>query len=86
MYNSHLVTKEFNMEISTTKTETMAYQGKEPIRSKICTENTISEQVNNFNYLVYNFRNKEEINIEKKLAKFNIALRIINHVFHPAKV
>jgi hypothetical protein len=29
---------------------------------------------------------KEEIDIEKKLEKFNITLRIIHQVFHPAEV
>jgi hypothetical protein len=56
----------------------MAFQDKEYIRSKICIENKISEQVNNFNYLGYNLIYKEEINIEKKLEKFNRALRIIS--------
>jgi hypothetical protein len=32
----------------------MAFQGKEQVRSKICIENIIFEQVNNFNYLGYN--------------------------------
>jgi hypothetical protein len=39
-----------------------------------------------FNYRGYNLTCKEEIDIEKKLEKFNRALRIINQVFHPAKV
>jgi hypothetical protein len=36
------------MEVSTTKTKIMIFQGKEHVRSKTCIENTIFEQVNNF--------------------------------------
>jgi hypothetical protein len=64
----------------------MAFQGKEHDRSKICIENTIFEQVNNFNYLRYNLTYKGNIDVEKKLEKFDRALRIINQVFHPSKV
>jgi hypothetical protein len=39
----------------------------------------------NFNYLGYNLTYKGEIDVEKKLEKFNRELRIINQVFHPAK-
>jgi hypothetical protein len=52
---------------------------------KIHIEIPISEQVNNFNCLGYILTYKEEIDIEKKLQKFNRAQRIINQVFHPAK-
>jgi hypothetical protein len=52
----------------------------------MCIENTIFEQVNNFNYLRYNLTYKIEIDVENKLEKFNRALRVINQVFHPAKV
>jgi hypothetical protein len=86
VYNLYLVAKEFKREISTTKTKIMAFQSKEHIRSKFCIENTIFEQANNFNYLGYNLTYKGEIDVEKKLEKFNRALRIINQVFHPAQV
>jgi hypothetical protein len=64
----------------------MAFQGKEPVRSKIFTENTTFEQANNLNYLGYNLTHKGEIDVEKKLEKFNRALRIKNQVFHPEDV
>jgi uncharacterized protein YwlG (UPF0340 family) len=53
VYNLHFVAKEFNMEISATETKIMAFQGKEHVRRKICIENTIFEQVNDF-YIGYN--------------------------------
>jgi hypothetical protein len=64
----------------------MAFQSKEHVRSKFCTENTIFEQANNLNYLGYNLTYKGEIDVENKLEKFNRALTIINQVFHPAQV
>jgi hypothetical protein len=47
----------------------MAFQGKEHVRSKICIENTISEEVNNLNYLGYNLTYKGETDIEKKIRE-----------------
>jgi hypothetical protein len=79
VYNLHFVAKEFNMEISTTKR--MAFQGKELVRSKIFIENTTLEQANNLNYLAYNLTYKGEIDVEKKLEKFNRALRIKTKYF-----
>jgi hypothetical protein len=61
VYNLHLVAKEFNMGISITKTKIMA------VTRKICTENTIFEQVNNFNYLGYNLTYKGKLYNENKL-------------------
>jgi hypothetical protein len=85
VYNLQLVATEFNLEVSTTETKIMAFQGKEHVRSKICIENTIFKRVNNFDCLGYNSTYKEEIEIGKKLEKFDGALRIINQVFHPEK-
>jgi hypothetical protein len=39
------------MEISITKTETMAFRGKYPVRTKRAIGNHVLEQVRNFNYL-----------------------------------
>jgi hypothetical protein len=49
------------MEISITKTKIMA------VTRKICIENTIFEQVNNFNYLGYNLTYKGKLYNENKL-------------------
>jgi hypothetical protein len=38
----------------------MAFEGTEPIRSKIVTDNTISERVNTFTYLGCNISYQEE--------------------------
>jgi hypothetical protein len=74
------------MEISTTKTKIMAFQGKEHARSKMCIADRIFEQVNKFNYLGYNLTHKGGITIENKLEKFNRELRTIKQVFHPENV
>jgi hypothetical protein len=60
----------FNMRISTMKTKTMAFQGKDHIRRKIVIDNKTIEQVSSFKYLGFNvlYCLKEDINI--KLNKF----------------
>lgn len=42
---------EYNMKMSAAKTKTMAFKGREPVRSKIIKTNKILEQVNTFRYL-----------------------------------
>jgi hypothetical protein len=58
------------MRISTMKTKTMAFQGKNYIRCKTVIDNKTIEQVSSFNYLGFNISYclKEDINI--KLNKF----------------
>jgi hypothetical protein len=60
----------FNMRISTMKTKTMAFQGKNHIRCKIVVDNKTKEQISSFKYLGFNISYclKEDINI--KLNKF----------------
>jgi hypothetical protein len=58
------------MRISTMKTKTMAFQGKNHIRRKTVIDNKTIEQVSSFKYLGFNvsYCLKEDINI--KLNKF----------------
>jgi hypothetical protein len=53
------------MRISTMKTKTMAFQGKNHIRCKIVIDNKTIEQVSNFKYLGFNvsYCLKGDINI-----------------------
>jgi hypothetical protein len=44
----------FNMRISTTKTKTMAFQGKSHIRCKTVIDNERIDQVSSFKYLGFN--------------------------------
>jgi hypothetical protein len=45
------VTSEYNLEISSSKSKVMAFEGKHPRRSKILIKKKIIEQVSHFNYL-----------------------------------
>jgi hypothetical protein len=51
VHNLNNRAEELPMEISTGKTKIMAFKGKEPVKSKICINNSTLEQVNIFNYL-----------------------------------
>ncbi|KAJ4438091.1 hypothetical protein ANN_14030 [Periplaneta americana] len=52
--------------------------GKEPVRSKICINNKIIEQVKHFSYLGYQISYEEEKDLKEKIIKFNRAMGIIN--------
>jgi hypothetical protein len=64
------IANSFNMRISTMKTKTVAFQGKNHTRCKIVIDNKTIGQVSSFKYLGFNvsYRLKEDINI--KLNKF----------------
>ena len=42
---------EYGLTISVQKTKSMAFRGRDPVRTKIVIDNKIIEQVNSFNYL-----------------------------------
>ncbi|KAJ4449257.1 hypothetical protein ANN_00654 [Periplaneta americana] len=60
--------------------------GKEPVRSKICINNMIIEQVKNFSYLGHQISYEEEKDLNEKIIKFNRAMGIINQIFKPTLV
>lgn len=86
IYHLHLIARNYNLEISTSKTKIMAFQGKLPVRSKICIENVILEQVNTFKYLGYTLTYLDERDISNKIQNYIKALRIVNQVFPVTKV
>lgn len=86
VYNFNQMAESFNMEISTDKSKVMAFLGKEPVRSKICINNKIIEQVKNFSYLGYQISYEEEKDLNEKIIKFNRAMGIINQIFKPTLV
>jgi hypothetical protein len=61
---------EYNMEISVTKTKTMAYSGKYPVRTKILVGNHVLELVRNFNYLGCEVSNNRDKDVVNKLHQF----------------
>jgi hypothetical protein len=64
----------------------MAFRGRDHIRSKIVTNNKITEQVNTFNYLGCTLSYEQEKDATKKLSKFLKITGIINQVLKPSKV
>jgi hypothetical protein len=57
---------EYGLTISVQKTKSMAYKGRDPVRTKIVIDNKIMEKVNSFNYL------GNIISYEKELDSDNI--------------
>ena len=51
VYSLNRIATDYNMKISENKTKTMAFQGREPVRSKIVINGKIIEQTAEFNYL-----------------------------------
>jgi hypothetical protein len=64
----------------------MAFQGRDPIRSKIVINNKIIKEVNSFNYLGCLLSYETEKNITSKLSKFFQITGIINQVLKPCEV
>jgi hypothetical protein len=62
----------------------MAFKGQDPVRTKIVTDNKITEQVNSFNYL-RNISYKKELDTDNKLDNYLKITGIINNVFRPQK-
>jgi hypothetical protein len=82
--NLQVTASEFNMSISTEKTKIMAFAGKEPLRSKICVNGKILEQVDTFNYFGCALSYEGEKDMEVKISKFVKATGVINSVFKPS--
>jgi len=53
--------------ISVQKTKSMAFRGRDPVRTKIVIDNKIMEQVNSFNYL-RNISYEKELDIDNKIT------------------
>ena len=79
---SQIIT-EYGLTISVQKTKSMAFKGRDPVRTKIELDNKIIEQVNFFNYLGNIISYKGELDIDNKLNKFLKITGILNNVFRP---
>ena len=61
------IIKNVDMIISTTKTETVVFRGKEPVRrNKIVNNRNIIEQVKCFKYLGVDMSYEGEVNVQNK--------------------
>jgi hypothetical protein len=63
----------------------MAFSGKDPVRSKICINNEMPEQVNTFNYLGCILSYEGEKAMISKILTF-LKQSVINQVFKPSLV
>jgi hypothetical protein len=81
-----IITSQYGLTISTNKTKTMTFRGRDPIRSKIVINNKIIEQVNTFNYLGCLLSYETEKDITSKFSKFLQITGIINQFLKPSKV
>ena len=50
-YKLNQIKNEYGLTISVQKTKSMAFKGRDPVRTKLVIDNKIIEQVNSFNYL-----------------------------------
>jgi hypothetical protein len=74
------------MEISIDKSKVMAFRGKEPVQSKICLNNKMTERTNRFNYLDYKLSFQGEADLSQKITKYTKTMGIINKVLKPTLV
>ena len=60
------ITYKYGLNISTSKMKTMAFKGRDPVRSTSVTNNNITEQINTFNYLdcSISYHNEKDITLK----------------------
>jgi len=61
----------------------MAFEGRDPLRTKIVIDNKIIEKVNSFNYLGNMISYEKELGIDNKLHNYLKITGILNNVFRP---
>jgi hypothetical protein len=76
---------EYGLTISVQKTKSMAFKGRDPVRTKIVIDNKTVEQVKSFNYLGNMISHERELDTDNKLNKYLKITGILNNVFRPQK-
>jgi hypothetical protein len=66
--------QDYNLKISKNKAEIVAFKGKLNVRSKIVSENTTLEQVQQFNYLGCETSFIQERDVNNKIQKFQMVM------------
>jgi hypothetical protein len=74
----HRLITEYGLKISVQKTKSMAFEGRDPVRTKIVIDNKTIEQVKSFNYLGNMISDEREPDIEKKLNNYLKITGILN--------
>jgi hypothetical protein len=80
------IAKNFEMEISPGKSETVAFLLQQPVSCKTVVDNNCLQQVRNFKYLNCEISYENENDIQQKLSKFAQILRILNNASKPILV
>ena len=76
---------EYGLTISVQKIKLIALKGRDPVRTKIVTDNKIIQQIKMFNYLGNMIFYEKELDIDNKLHNYLKITGIINNVFRPQK-
>jgi len=76
---------EYGLTVSVQKTKSMAFKGRDPVRTKIVIDNKIIEQVNVFNYLGNMISYEKQLDIDNKLHNYLKITGILNNMFKPQK-
>jgi hypothetical protein len=63
----------------------LSVKGRDPVRTKIVTDNKIIEQVTSFKYLGNMISYERELDIDNKLNSYLKITGILNNVFRPQK-
>jgi hypothetical protein len=71
---------DYCLTISVQKTKSMAFRGRDPVRTKIVIDNKIIEQANSFNYLGNMISYEKELDIDNKLRNYLKIASILNNV------
>ena len=78
---------EYGLTISVQKTKSMAFEGRDPVRTKIVIDNKIIEKVSSFNYLGNMISYEKEVDIDNKLHNYlkitGILIMCLDHKKNP---
>jgi hypothetical protein len=76
---------EYVLTVSVQKIKSMAFKGRDPVRTKIVIDNKITELVHSFNYLGNVISYEREFHIDNRLNNYLKITGILNNVFRPQK-
>jgi len=74
------IIREYGLTISVQKIKSMAFRGRDPVRTKIVIDNKIIEKLNSFNYLGNMISYEKELDIDNKLHNYLKITGILNNV------
>jgi hypothetical protein len=79
-------TSKYGLKISTGTTTTMAFKGRDPVRSKIAINDNIIEHINTFTYPDWSISYRNEKGLTVKISTFLPITGIINRDLNPSPV